>query len=71
MTIAEQVAEFLRQRKTNAYCDDCLCEQLKLSRRQQAFRVTSALGVTSDFRRDDGECSCCHEAPRKVTQAVK
>ena len=71
MTIAEQVAHFLHQRKPKAYCDDCLCEELKLSRRQQAFRVTSALGVTSDFRRDDGECFRCHESPRKVTQAAR
>lgn len=71
MTIAQRVAGFLREHKPKRFCDDCICERLSLSRRQQAFRVTSALGETSDFVRDDGECSQCHKSPRKVTAASK
>lgn len=69
MMISERVADYLRQHKTDSLCDDCLAEVLQLKQRQQAFRVTSALGVTADFRRGDGQCSRCHESPRKVTQA--
>jgi hypothetical protein len=69
MTIAEQVSGWLKQKKSEAYCDDCIQQQLKLSRRQQAFRVTSALGTTSDFKRQTGSCSLCGKE-KLVTQAV-
>lgn len=66
MTIAEKVAGFLRKNKGKPFCDDCIAERIPLKRRQQAHRVTSALGVTGEFRRIDGECSACRKAPRKV-----
>lgn len=69
MTIAERVSDWLRQKRSEAYCDDCIQEQLDLSRRQQAFRVTSALGTTSDFERQTGNCSSCGKE-KLVTRAV-
>jgi hypothetical protein len=65
MMIAERVNEFLREHSPLAFCDDCIAERLSLSRRQQAHRVTSALGTTTNFRREEGTCSACGEV-RKV-----
>ena len=69
MNIAERVAGFLRERRGQPYCDDCLFRELRLSRRQQANRVTMALGVTSEFQRAPGPCSGCAEE-KKVTSAI-
>jgi hypothetical protein len=59
MSIAERVNKFLTDHQPAAFCDDCLAERLQLSRRQQAHRVTSALGTTSNFSRANGRCSLC------------
>lgn len=70
MTIADQVNKFLTDNRPNAYCDDCIAEKLSLSRRQQAFRVTSALGTPgTSFVRADGICTSCREE-RKVIHRV-
>jgi hypothetical protein len=65
MLIAERVYNFLAERVPLAFCDDCIAERLELSRRQQAHRVTTALGTTANFHRKDGTCSLCGET-RKV-----
>lgn len=69
MTIAERVSDWLKQQKGDAFCDDCIKEKLALSRRQQAFRVTSALGTTREFRRQSGICSVCRST-KLVTRAL-
>ena len=69
MTIAERVSDWLKQQKSGAFCDDCIKEKLTLSRRQQAFRVTSALGTTHEFQRQSGVCSVCGST-KLVTKAV-
>ena len=61
MMIAERVNEFITAKRPAAFCDDCIAEELELSRRQQAHRVTSALGTTSNFQRGQGICSRCGE----------
>lgn len=57
MIIAERVNQWVQQRN-NDVCDDCIAEALEL-RRQQANRVTMALGTCSDFERYQGTCSMC------------
>jgi len=69
MTKPEVIAGFLRAKKPEAYCDDCLYEELKLSTRQQAQVHTAAFAVTSDFSRSRGTCARCHEE-KYVTTAV-
>ena len=69
MTIAENVSNWLRRQHKKAFCDDCIKEKLQLSRRQQAFRVTSALGTTSEFLRQSGICSACGST-KFVTRAL-
>jgi hypothetical protein len=59
MSIPEDVATFLRKKKSAAYCDDCLQKAVPLKRRQQAQRVTDALNQTHDFTREKGRCVNC------------
>jgi len=56
MSIPERVADYLRDNKPHAYCDDCLKKLLKLARRQEAQQATKPLGVTGDFVRGHGLC---------------
>lgn len=58
MIIAEQVNQYLTQRRPDELCDSCVADRLKL-RHQQANRVTMALGTTSDFERGSGMCVDC------------
>lgn len=58
-TIAWRVNEFITRAKPRAYCDDCIANAIKLSRRQQSARVTGALETTSDFVRELDECAGC------------
>ena len=67
MIIAERVNDWLKQRSGNAYCDDCIAKHLEL-RRQQANRVTMALGTTGEFVRELGKCSECG-GEKKVVEA--
>ena len=66
--VVEKVVLWLRDRPGKAYCDDCIAEQTHLSLRQQAHRVTSALGATKDFTRRQGICAACGE-DRRVTNS--
>jgi hypothetical protein len=67
--IAERVYNFLAERVPLAFCDDCIAERLELSRRQQAHRITTALGTTSNFHREDGTCSLCGETRKVIRHA--
>jgi hypothetical protein len=53
------VADFLRRHRGQPLCDDCITESLGLARRQEVHPVTTALGQTGDFVKDQDECSEC------------
>lgn len=59
MSIAQDINDFLTGRAPAAFCDDCIAEALHLPARQQSALRTGALGTTSDFTRQLGECSNC------------
>ena len=61
MTVPKQIASFIRENKGKAFCDDCLYVELRLSTRQQAQVYSAAFAETSDFNREKGNCSRCHE----------
>lgn len=69
MMIAERVNTFITGRKPKAFCDDCIKEQLGLSRRQQAQRVTGALATTDCFQRASGICSICGSEKKVINRA--
>lgn len=60
MNNAEKVTGFLTKNKGKPYCDDCLKQQVPLSRRQEAQRITQALATTPLFKRIRGKCSGCN-----------
>ena len=67
MTVAEKVVEFLCAERARAHCDDCIADRLSLNRRQQAYHVTSVLGLTRDYTRKIGTCSQCKDQMKNVT----
>lgn len=68
-TIAQRVNDFLTKGRPRAFCDDCIADALKLSRRQQSARVTGALETTSDFVREDDECAVCGSVKKVIRRA--
>jgi hypothetical protein len=67
-TVAEKVAAFLRERKPNSYCDECIRNAFSLKRHQQAQQVTSAGAAAGGFVREDGICAGCQK-DRTVTRS--
>lgn len=70
MTVPERVAGFLQLNKGKWYCDDCLQEQLKLKRRQQAQQITSSLAQTPGFTRREDICQSCPPSSRARRKLV-
>ena len=56
--VAERVNQFLTERGT-PHCDRCIQRSLGLALSNQVQQITSALGTTSDFRRERGRCASC------------
>ena len=69
MLIPERVNKFITDHMPDTFCDDCIAEQLDLSRRQQANRVTSALATTDNFRREIDSCSLCGKEKKVIRRA--
>ncbi len=59
--IAGRVDGLLASRRPALWCDDCIADQLGLSHRRQANRVTVAMANTSTFWRTVGACSVCNK----------
>jgi hypothetical protein len=68
VTIAKRVGRWLLNNR-GAYCDDCIANELQLSRRQQGSRASISLAKVSYFYRDKGDCSICG-AQKKVIAAI-
>jgi len=69
MTIAEQINLYLTQHSPNTFCDGCIARELSLTKPQHAQQVTSALGTTRDFVRDDGVCEMCGRGKKVIRRA--
>ncbi len=59
MIIAEQINLYLTRHAPNTFCDGCIARELDLRQPQHAQQITSALGTTRDFIREDGICEMC------------
>ena len=55
--IANRISRFLVNYKPGLFCDDCIADELGLSDRRQASRVTIGLGKAATFWRAVGACS--------------
>jgi hypothetical protein len=68
MNNAAKVTGFLTKNKGKPYCDDCLKQQIPLSRRQEAQRITQALATTPLFKRVEGKCSICYKTKLVISK---
>lgn len=59
MLIAQKVNEFITSLQPKAVCDKCILEAMNFNSPAHAAQITAALGTTSDFTREQGECSFC------------
>jgi hypothetical protein len=65
--IAARIGRFLAERVPHLFCDDCITDELDLSHRRQANRVTAVFGKGDAFWRDVAACSLC----RKHKQVIR
>jgi len=60
MPISVRVSEWLREQPGQAFCDECIGTRFLASReRPSAYRLTSALALTTEFERESGTCRVC------------
>ena len=59
MLVAQKINDFITSRRPDAVCDKCIVESLGLTVSAHAAQITAALGTTSDFVRERGDCSLC------------
>ena len=67
--IPERIRELLVDLAPAPACDDCIQKDLGLRRRQQVQPVTSTLGLTSEFIREQNICSIC-KSSKLVTRVA-
>ena len=68
ITVPEKVLAFLRERRTLAFCDDCIAKNVGINR-HMAHQATLPFGLTSDFNRGFGVCAGCGQS-KLVTSMV-
>jgi len=57
--VPQKINHFITSRRPAAVCDKCIVESLGLTAHAHSAQITAALGTTSDFERELGECSLC------------
>lgn len=57
--VAQRINEHLTFEKPKAWCDGCIVKSLSLTANAHSAQITAALGTTSDFVREKGECAMC------------
>lgn len=67
--VAQRINEHLTLEKPNAWCDGCITTNLSLTTPAHASQITAALGTTSDFIREQGECSICKQDKKVIRRA--
>lgn len=66
----EKVVGVLRADRSRALCDDCVAQLAGIKNRVAVNPITTALGLTSEFRREKTACSRCRET-KLVTRALR
>lgn len=59
MLVAQRVNDFITSHFPNAVCDKCICLAMKFNSHAHSAQITGALGTTSDFERERGQCILC------------
>ncbi len=70
VTNPEAIYEFLTSRTPASYCDDCVARNTSIGPRQQVNPICAALGLTSDFDRQQGVCQDCR-GTKLVTRSLR
>lgn len=70
MIVAQKINDFIQRHHPGAVCDKCIVAGLNLTQHAHSAQNTAALGTTSDFDRDKGNCSLCKE-DRVVIRALR
>ncbi len=68
MKVNEAVIDLLLMRRPNAYCDDCITEELTKNR-HQIQAVTADLARTDHFNRRPGACVNCDHPTKLAIRA--
>jgi hypothetical protein len=70
MPISIRVSSWLREQPGESFCDECIGTRfLATRRRPDAYRLTSALAMMTEFERKSGTCRVCGEK-KVVIRAV-
>ncbi len=69
MTVAEKINSYVRQHWPDSFCDGCIARELDLAKPQHVQPITSALGTTRDFVREDGVCEMCGKGKKVIRRA--
>ena len=70
MPISIRVSSWLREHPGEAVCDECIGTRfLATRRRPDAYRLTSALAMMTEFEQESGICRICGER-KTVIRAV-
>ncbi len=59
MTVLERVRDFIIRQAPSKMCDDCITEQLNVSRRQHVNHKTNELAKLPNFDRHKDICTLC------------
>lgn len=57
--VAQRINEFVTAHRPEAVCNKCIMFALGLTQNAHVAQNTIALGTTSDFRREEDQCSLC------------
>ncbi|KKN57024.1 hypothetical protein LCGC14_0566460 [marine sediment metagenome] len=61
MSRPQEVNDFVTRKFPDPVCDKCIAEALGFKNKgAHPAQITGALATTSDFIREQGECSICH-----------
>jgi hypothetical protein len=69
MNTAERVVHFLRKRRGQYFCDDCIVHELGLSK--PVTRMTDQIGRGLNNRREIAVCSRCGEQKLSIIVALE
>lgn len=70
MLVAQKINNYITSLYPKPVCDACIVKALSLTKHAHSNQNTAALGTTSDFERDRGECSICKNT-RVVISATR
>lgn len=59
MLVAETVNNYITSKWPHPVCDSCIVKNIGLTKHAHAAQITGALGTTSDFVRERGDCVLC------------